>query len=468
VADIDWDDVQGNVLRGYRFDHAHHLVLSIGDPEQARRLLRRLTSAVTPSAPWYEKPDATLNLAFTHRGLAALGLDGATLASFPEEFREGMLSRSRDQLGDVEADDPEHWEAEGVHHPSAHVLVMVHGNSVETADEQRSQIVADALDHGFGLVATEHLNNLAGPGGWAARKRIEHFGFADGVSQPAVEGARQPSIVEGNGTLDSDGKWRPVRTGEFLLGFPNEENDVPPLPQPETLSRNGTYLVYRKLSQDVAGFRRLVAERAARHSLAAELLAAKLMGRETNGAPLHPDGAAAGEQPGVDADGADYVAVNDFCFGDDDLGRGCPVASHVRRANPRDGLGLSPELVSRHRMLRRGMPYGPPLPEGVLEDDGVERGLMFLAYCADISRQFEFVQREWLNDGNAMGVGHTADPIAGHGTSPRTFAFEAPDGSGPVVLADLPSLVRVRAGEYLFQPSLTGLRYLSGADDDVD
>lgn len=465
VADIDWDDVQGNVLRGYRFDHAHHLVLSIGDADGARRLLRRQASAVTPAAPWYEKPEATLNVAFTHRGLAALGLDQDALASFPPEFREGMRARSLPHLGDVGPDGPGEWETAGVQHADAHVLLMVHGSSAEKADERRSQVVADALDHGFGLVATEQLQNLPGPGGWEARKRVEHFGFADGVSQPAVEGARQPSVVEGNGTPMDDGGWRPVRTGEFLLGHANEEDDAPPLPEPDVLSHNGTYLVYRKLAQDVAAFRRVVAEKAELHGLGPEVLAAKLMGRETNGAQLHPDGDEAGEQPGVDTEPRDPAGVNDFRFADDGPGHGCPVASHVRRANPRDALGVNPELVSRHRLLRRGMPYGPPLAEGALEDDGVERGLLFVAYCANISRQFEFVQREWLNDGNALSVGHTADPIAGHGIAPRTFAFEAPDGSGPVVLANLPRLVRVRGGEYLFQPSLSGLRYLAGADD---
>lgn len=466
VVDIDWDDVQGNVLRGYRFDHAHHLVLSVGDPDGARRLLRRFTSAVTPAAPWYEKPDTTLNVAFTHRGLAALGVDEESLASFPEEFREGMRARARDHLGDVGADDQDNWETDGVQHVDAHVLFMIYGRTAEGADERRSQVVADALDHGFRLIATEALSNLAGPGGWDARKRIEHFGFADGVSQPAVEGARQPSIVEGNGTPLADGTWRPVRTGEFLLGYPNEEGDAPTLPQPEALSRNGTYLVYRKLGQDVAGFRRIVAERAEAHGLDADLLAAKLMGRETNGAALHPEGELAGEQPGVDTEPRDPAAVNDFRFYEEDRsGHGCPVASHIRRANPRDGLGLQPELISRHRMLRRGMPYGPPLPDGVLEDDGVDRGLLFVACCANISRQFEFVQREWLNDGNTIGVGHTADPIAGHGTAPRAFSFDLGDDSGIVVLANLPSLVQVKGGEYLFQPSLTGLRFLAGADD---
>jgi Dyp-type peroxidase family len=399
VVDLDWDDIQGNVLRGYGFDHAFHVVLSVEDPEPARRLLRRLVSAVTPCTPWFSRPDHTLNVAFTHRGLAALGAGEEALASFPEAFQEGMRARADEQLGDVGPDAPDRWEAEGVWHPSAHVLLMVHADSPDVCDQQRSVLVADALDNGFSLVglqAAAHLSPATEvPGSW---RQVEHFGFADGVSQPAVEGALGRSVVEGNGTPLPDGSWRPVKPGEFVLGYADEEEDTPPLPAPEEFSRNGSFLVYRKLAQDVAGWRRMVAERAARHGLSPDLLAAKLMGRYADGAPLeHPDHSL--EELGDDERAWD----NDFRYRGDLDGRSCPVGSHIRRANPRDGLdGLDPRLVSRHRLLRRGMPYGPPLPPGTTEDDGVDRGLLFLAYCADISRQFEFVQREWLNDGNVF------------------------------------------------------------------
>jgi hypothetical protein len=104
------------------------------------------------------------------------------------------------------------------------------------------------------------------------------------------------------------------------------------------------------------------------------------------------------------------------------------------------------------------MPYGPPLPPGVSEDDGVDRGLVFLAYCASISRQFEFVQREWINDGNVVGAGHTTDPIAGGGGGERRFAIP---GDRPRVLGGVPRFVRTRGGAYLFQPSLAALRDLA-------
>lgn len=452
---LEWDDIQGNILRGYGFAHAHHLVLSVNRPAAARRWLADLVPAVTPATPWTRRPATTLNLAFTHRGLAALGLDSASLASFPADFREGMRARAAAHLGDVGPDAPEQWESTGVHHPAAHVLVMVHAAVGEAGDRRASELARQATAHGFDLVDVEQLASLlrARPGA-ASALRVEHFGFADGISQPAVEGTIEPTHIRGNGTPLSRDRWRPVRAGEFVLGYPDEEEPAPPLPTPTELVRNGSYLVYRKLAQDVAAFRRLTVELARRLGATPDLVAAKLLGRHPDGSPLPPADA---EPALVTGPGA----LNDVRYEGDPRGEACPLGSHVRRTNPRDGLGVKPELVSRHRLLRRGMPYGPPLPDGVLEDDGVPRGLLFMAYCASICRQFEFVQRQWMNDGNAFGIGYAPDPIAGHGAAPRRMVFEVP-GRCPVVLAGLPRLVRVRAGEYLFQPGLTGLRYLSG------
>jgi Dyp-type peroxidase family len=446
----DWEDIQGNVLRGYGFDHAFHFVLTVATPSAARQWLRKTVPAITPATPWGDRPLTTLNVAFTHRGLEALGLDAEALASFPADFREGMRARARHHLGDLEPDGPEHWESAGLHHPDAHVLLMIHGASAEAGETRSFLVLNDAADHGLEIVGSERLSHLPHAADAPASQRIEHFGFADGISQPAVEGAIEPTTVRGNGTPLAKERWRPVRTGEFVLGYPDEEGDVPPLPSPETLVRNGSYLVYRKLAQDVAAFRRLTLAQGQRHDVAAEVVAAKLVGRRADGTPLTP--------AAPDATGP--AALNDVRYGDDRRGQGCPVGSHIRRTNPRDALGLQPELVSRHRLLRRGMPYGPPLPDGRLDDDETPRGLMFLAYCASISRQFEFVQREWMNDGNVFGVGHTPDPIAGHGSAPRRYAFQV-DGGGPVILGGLPRLVRVRGGEYLFQPGLRGLRYLA-------
>ena len=459
MVSIDWDDIQGNVLRGYGFDHGHHLVFTVTDAAAARRWLGQLVPAVTPGTPWRTRPVTTLNLAFTHRGLAALGLDRQALASFPPDFREGMRARAEHHLGDVGVDNPDHWEPAGLHHPGAHILLMVHASVAEAGETHAFLLASDASDYGLQLVANERLGALSA-GRPSAGHRIEHFGFVDGASQPAVEGALPPTTVAGHGTPLRDGGWRAVRAGEFVLGLADEDEPAPPPPAPAELTRNGSYLVYRKLAQDVAAFRAVVADLAHRHQLDPALLGAKLVGRYADGRPLLPGGReGTGGRHGDPGDGDDRP-LNDFRYRDDPRGAACPVGSHIRRSNPRDGLDFPPELVSRHRLLRRGMPYGPPLPPDATGDDGVPRGLIFVAYCANIGRQFEFVQRHWLNDGNGFGAGYTPDPVSGHGAAPRRFVLEVPD-RGLVFLDQLPRLVRLRGGDYLFQPAIRGLRYLA-------
>jgi Dyp-type peroxidase family len=445
---IEWNDIQGNVLRGYGFDHGRHLVLAVDDPGRARRWLSATLPAVTTAVPWDRRPVTTLNVAFTHRGLGALGVPAGALAQLPAELRQGMRARAREHLGDVGPDDPAGWCPTGPHLPAAHVLVMVHASSAADCDEAVARIGRESSSGGLALLHTERLANLAGPDGFGAARRVEHFGFADGIVQPAVEGAMAPTMVRGNGTYLGKGRWRPVPAGEFVFGYPDDDDDDPPLPGPAWLVRNGTFLVWRKLAQDVAAFRRLVLEHGTDHPGGADLLAAQLVGRWPDGTPF------ADELP-------DDGPLS---------GPACPLSSHIRRANPRHALTVAPELVSRHRMLRRGMPYGPPLAPGLLDDDGADRGLLFVACCADIRRQFELVQREWLNDGNAFGVGHAPDPIAGQGDAPRCFAVPGTGNrnGGPGVdarlIGGLPRLVRTIAGEYLFQPGLQALRQLADAD----
>ena len=211
----------------------------------------------------------------------------------------------------------------------------------------------------------------------------EAFGFRDGISHPAVEGSGIP------GTNPQE---QPIKAGEFLLGYRNEIGGFPPMPQPEVLGRNGTYVVFRKLHQRVAAFRQYLKANASSPDEEA-LLGAKMMGRWQSGAPLalcpmHDD-------PEL---GADPRRNNDFLFNaDDPKGLKTPPGSHIRRMNPRDSAIVGvPRL---HRMIRRGTSYGPLLPAGVLEDDGVDRGLAFVFVGADLTRQFEFVQSQWVKDG---------------------------------------------------------------------
>jgi Dyp-type peroxidase family len=198
--------------------------------------------------------------------------------------------------------------------------------------------------------------------------------------------------------------------------------------------------VVRKLRQDVAAF----------HSYAdaddtAPALAESLVGRTRDGAPL----------PLRDADSS---SPNDFTYGGDPEGQRCPLGAHIRRANPRDALGFASTLSVRRRIVRRGVPYGPWWDPA---DPEAERGLMFVACNVRIAEQFEFVQKQWLNDGSAFGLGNSPDPLGGNWPpdSRRPFVIQ---GRPPRVIEHLPAFVTTRGGEYFFVPSVPGLRALAG------
>src|SRR5205814_4979968 len=186
------------------------------------------------------------------------------------------------------------------------------------------------------------------------------------------------------------------KAGEFILGYRDESGAHPPMPQPDVLGRDGSYLAFRKVHQNVAAFRCYLAAHAT-SAAEEEWVAAKMVGRWRSGAPLalcpvHDD-------PEV---GADPRQNNAFLFKQDDsIGYKTPCGSHIRRMNPRDADVAG--VVRIHRMIRRGTSYGPPLPIGVLEDDGVDRGLMFAFVGAHLGRQFEFVQSEWMNSASFFG-----------------------------------------------------------------
>jgi Dyp-type peroxidase family len=283
--------------------------------------------------------------------------------------------------------------------------------------------------------------------------RREHFGFLDGVAQPRLAGIDLPDTPP-MGTPRRM-RWQSLPVGEFVVGHRDAEGVLVPVPA-AGWATNGSYLVLRKLHQDVAAFRSLVGEAGRHFPGGPELLAAKIVGRWPDGTPLalSPDA----PDPAL-AD--DPARINDFRFSDDPDGLRCPLGAHVRRANPRDGAGIGGVMTTRHRILRRGVPYGPRLADGST-DDGVDRGLVFVCFAADIERQFEFLQRRWLNDGDVLGVGHGPDPLLG--LPERGDVFKVP-GSPPFLLPLERPLVAARGGAYLFQPGRRALQELAdGAD----
>jgi Dyp-type peroxidase family len=437
-------DIQGNILRPYDYPLASHLFLNIGDGQAGRTWLSQVLPDVTTAVPWTGgKPATTLNLAFTSTGLGRLEAPSQWLGSLPQEFRDGMAARA-DLLGDTGPSSPQAWEA-GYGTGDAHVLVSVHALDAAALDQALDRIQAQTSRAGLNVVVGQHSEKLPG-----AR---EHFGFDDGFAQPAVAGgADEPPT---NGTPWWFGLVRPLPPGEFLLGHldaDGERSGAPSLP----LAANGTFLVYRKLSQDVAGFRQWLAANATRLGRDVEWLAAKLVGRWRDGTPLslspdHPDPAISG----------DVSRINEFSYRDDPTGAKCPAGAHIRRVNPRDALGWQGRRTVRHRIIRRGMPYGPALADSrTPADDGQDRGLLFLCFNASIERQFEFLQQQWCNDGNVFGLGEDRDPLVG-ATGGAGKGKMTINGDPPTLVVPPPAIVTTRGGEYLFVPGLAGLRALT-------
>jgi Dyp-type peroxidase family len=246
--------------------------------------------------------------------------------------------------------------------------------------------------------------------------------------------------------------WRALAPGEFVLGYDDEDGGLPPAPA-APLHRNGTFMVWRKLHQDVAAFRAFLDEASAGTRLEPEAVAARLVGRWPDGSPLMLRPHAGDERLGNDR-----ARVNDYSYRRDPNGLVCPRGAHVRRANPRDALaGGDGRLTARHRILRRGMPYGEPLLEGA-PDDRADRGLIFICLQASIERQFEIVQARWCNDGDAFGLGNAGDPLAGSFADPARVTF---GGRPPRYASCMRSFVTPRGGEYLFMPGISGLRALA-------
>jgi Dyp-type peroxidase family len=436
-ATLDLDDIQAGALRERPSPYVgRYLLLSLHDATQARELVRRLHALLVAEKQTQQShPLGWVTVAFTYQGLAALGVPQSSLGSFPSEFREGMAARAK-ELGDIGASSPEHWEwplgTDGVH-------VAV---SVLARDEERLDVIAERARERYEDLSSVEVvwrqDCYQLPSGRTS------FGFKDGIGNPDVEGSGLPV----RNTSEP-----PIKAGEFILGYPDETGSLPPMPDPEVLGRNGTFLVFRKLRTDVAAYRRYLRERA-RDREEERLLAAKMVGRWPSGAPL----ALAPEVDDPDL-GADSSRNNSFGYRDDLRGFKCPAGAHARRANPRDALEDEQSVdVRLHRMIRRGTSYGPMLPDGVLEDDGVDRGIVFVFAGSHLRRQFEFVKTQWINDGVFIGASEESDPLVGGAEAPTDFTI--PRVPIRRRLHDVPSFVVTRGGEYCFAPGLRALKWL--------
>ncbi len=444
---------------------------------------------------------------FTAGGLAKLRVPGPEnqdgLGTFQNAFNLGMVNRSR-ILGDFAASTPEKWgwsdrglgvdsQGDTAIDTKADAIILVYGKSIELC---RNILDAHAKQLGGKERAIIHVietqPTAQGHDDAPAGIDYEHFGFRDGISQPVIRGTQRFS----KGSLARD----IVEPGEFILGYRNNQDYYPPtavvradtdykgrlptvlasvpsrFPSFENgdsalrdFGRNGSFLVVRQLAQDVDGFRQFTVAKAkeltkydrlgqiAGAPIDDKWVAAKLMGRWQDGTPLVV-------RPGTDRDESpdqDDRPENDFSYGTDDpQGLHCPFGAHIRRANPRDSLQPDDpdelSVTNRHRLLRRGRTYEYPSTK----DAEPEKGLLFTCLCADLERQFEFVQQSWIGSPSFHGLKNEPDPIVA-GPDPETRIFTIPTPSGPLRLHNMRSFVTVRGGGYFFLPSLSAIQYLA-------
>ena len=470
-------DVQGIVLQGYgKLRAATYLLLRITDESLARAWLTDLVDQVTFGSA--RPPAGAVNVAFTAAGMAALGLPHSTISGFSPEFCEGMTSTHRSRLlGDVGDAAPAYWTWGGPDTAQVHAVLLLFAPDQQALDATVTRHRERFEGQGMAEVATLETRDIG---------FHEHFGFRDGLSQPKLAGT------------GPDDPLHTVALGEFLLGHLNGHGQYPRSPlvpagldpgdllprrpdgpadavAPATpaledghdFGADGSYLVLRTLQQNVGGFWRYLDQLARRPDGPADpaartALGARLVGRWPSGAPLTRS---------PDVDRPDLATDNRFgYYAQDRAGTRCPIAAHVRRTNPRDSLPPKPgtstsvDVAKRHRLIRRGRSYGPRIePEESLTENpetAPERGLQFLALCADIARQFEFVTYTWTMNPNFGGLFNDADPLLGrHNDTGTSFTIQA----HPVRrrLNDLPVVVTPRGGAYFFLPSRRALRYVA-------
>ena len=433
---LELDDIQHILLTRTPAITGRYEFLTFDTAEGGRAWLSEMSALVQSAADTtatMDESDRWITLAFTWNGLRALGVPDDSLATFPDEFREGMTARSS-ILGDVGASAPQHWVG-GLAGDDLHAIAILFSRTDE-------QCIRSLREHDALLARTDGVRSLSyldlnatPPFNYAH----DHFGFRDRLSQP---------VMKGSGEEPTPGSGPALEPGEFILGYPDENGPVTDLPQPEVLSRNGSYMAYRRLEEHVAVFRDYLREHAETPS-DEDLLAAKFMGRWRSGAPLVL--APTEDDPEL---GADPMRNNDFNYGEmDPLGYACPLGSHARRLNPRD----TAHYMNRRRMIRRGATYGPALPDGA-PDDGADRGIAAFIICADLVRQFEFAQNVWINDKAFHELGNEHDPICG--AQDGTMDFTVPKRPIRKVHKGLPAFTTLTGGAYFFLPGLRAIRHL--------
>ncbi|WP_406276752.1 Dyp-type peroxidase [Streptomyces sp. NBC_00191] len=471
-------EIQGDVIAGFKKDHVQLLFLKFDDATRARTWLRRLkpriatTRQVAAFNAAFSKARGNTggddpmaltavwrSVSFTHSGMQTLtGKDpfpGTAEGTTQHAFKQGSAVRAG-MLGDTGENSPENWLFGDSNAQPVHAVLTIAADRVADLRAALAQERQEASVHKVVIIFEQDGGTLLGD-----RRGKEHFGFKDGVSEPAVKGFDEPDPKHPEWKNGHPGT-RIIPAGEFVVGEETVSGKPSGLPE---WARNGSFHVVRRLGQDVPGWwaqigarlKELKNAKAVPPEATTEWLAARMVGRWRSGTPV-------AKCPYADMPSDPEAANdNDISFANDLEGEITPLFSHLRKTNPRDGLLFQqggtpvPEKgnLDGRRIMRRGIPYGLPFDPAGAGGHGPDaaRGLVFVSYQADLVRQFEFIQKDWVVETGFPKrdpeVG--ADPMIGP-TTDVSFA-------GKQVRFE--QFVRTEGAVYAFTPSLSTLDRLA-------
>jgi deferrochelatase/peroxidase EfeB len=478
---LDLGDIQGFILRGYRMPMVRHFLLTVGVPAEARKTLGRFVSGNEADAPqittaedWHvsfepgpgdnpgdvprRKSDYCLNVGITWPGLMALEIkDRVPTLSFKSfgAFVAGAAERAK-LVGDTGASEPQHWVG-GFGKGSDHVLLTLHAMSPEAMTSYSDRLVALFAESGAfqEIWRTDGMALMEVKDGASVPTSKVHFGYTDGISMTTIRGGpeRYPPDHQ-----------QPCEPWLFVL---RDEAESYFVPEPRELGLNGSFAVFKMITTDVVGFENYLQSN--KDKIDPELLAAKICGRWRNGVPL-------ALSPGTDSPpgGMPPEQLNNFEYvnadgSGDPRGLRCPVGAHMRRINPRGqpvtGQGQPGGSNNTHRLIRRGLPYGP-IYDPTQPYDGIERGLLGYFINSSIENQYEFVLGHWVNDSEFAGAVRlnpkSKDPMIGtQDPAESIFVIPQADGAPPIKITGFSSFVTTKAAAYCFLPSITAIKFIS-------
>jgi Dyp-type peroxidase family len=525
---LDVDQIQGNILAGFNKDNQTLIFLAIREPKKFKLWLRAITPFVATTEEVLQfnrlfklirarrKVESRtvlstwLNIAFSFKGLKALDKEASQFRD--EAFKAGLAKRSRSLNDPAEgAGSQKEWLIGGEDNEADLMLILASDSieemalavhRVESWIYEGAELNGEVVPSGAAVIFKQKGATLPSP-----LTGHEHFGFLDGVSQPGIRGTlgktdelitpRQNPADPNQGKPGQDRLW----PGEFVFGYPgqdptNSDKKGELKTEGPSWSKNGSFLVFRRLRQDVGGFHEFLKKEGDHLKLGAELFGAKCVGRWASGAPI--ERSTNGDNFKMSRDDC---ANNAFNFQEatvpkppmpgsgqcadnfpkslaqeDKDGLVCPFAGHIRKAYPRDDVSSDPKKqpspneadTETHRLLRRGIPFGDPFDPTIIPDDG-NRGLLFLAYQTSIENQFEFVTKNWVNNPDFKDPGSGHDPVLGqsdkNGNRERFFSIKLANGEEQTIRLEKDWVIPTGGG-YFFSPSIHALEVLSGERDE--